>query len=145
MTAAAVADLLDARRTGSGRWMARCPAHDDREPSLSITTGRDGRVLVHCFAGCAVPAILAALGLAWPDISAMPAQAAMRRTARKAYAQERCERRIAHGRACDLVLRWQAVVDAVGDKLARRPEDAELASAFQRACDRLHEAEALCD
>ena len=32
--------------------MARCPAHDDREPSLSIRDGGDGRVLVHCHAGC---------------------------------------------------------------------------------------------
>lgn len=53
-------------------------------------------------------------------------------------------RRIAHGRACDLVQRWQAVVNAVGGKLARRPEDAKLASAFQEACDRLHKAEVLC-
>ena len=32
--------------------MARCPAHDDHEPSLSITEAKDGKVLVHCHAGC---------------------------------------------------------------------------------------------
>jgi putative DNA primase/helicase len=37
----------------SGRnWLVRCPAHGDRSPSLSIRKGREGRVLVHCFAGC---------------------------------------------------------------------------------------------
>jgi len=40
---------------------ARCPAHDDRSPSLSITPGRDA-VLFHCFAGCAQADIIAALG-----------------------------------------------------------------------------------
>ncbi len=32
--------------------MARCPAHEDRKPSLSISSGRDGKVLVRCHAGC---------------------------------------------------------------------------------------------
>ena len=33
-------------------WMARCPAHDDRKPSLSIRDADDGKVLVRCHAGC---------------------------------------------------------------------------------------------
>jgi len=40
--------------------MARCPAHDDHNPSLSITE-KDGRVLVKCFAGCAQDAVITAL------------------------------------------------------------------------------------
>jgi hypothetical protein len=36
---------------GTGRWYAKCPAHDDKSPSLSIATGNDGRLLVKCFAG----------------------------------------------------------------------------------------------
>jgi hypothetical protein len=55
------------RRTGAG-WQARCPAHDDRNPSLSVTEGRDGRVLLKCRAGCETPAVLAALGLQWSDL-----------------------------------------------------------------------------
>lgn len=51
MTAEALARALGGRRNGSG-WMARCPAHDDREPSLSIRGTFDGRVLVRCHAGC---------------------------------------------------------------------------------------------
>jgi hypothetical protein len=52
---------LDAvRRAGAG-WLARCPAHEDREPSLSIGIGQDGKVLLHCFAGCAFEAILDAV------------------------------------------------------------------------------------
>lgn len=45
-----------------GKWMAQCPAHDDRQASLSIREA-DDRVLLNCFAGCEVPAICEALGL----------------------------------------------------------------------------------
>jgi hypothetical protein len=68
MTAEAIAQSLQARRTGPGRWMARCPAHHDRTPSLSITD-RNGTVLVHCFAGCRQAEVIEALrarGL-WPE------------------------------------------------------------------------------
>jgi hypothetical protein len=61
-------DRLDGvRRAGPNSWMARCPAHPDRNPSLSITL-RDGRVLVHCFAGCHPDAVLGAVGLTWRDL-----------------------------------------------------------------------------
>lgn len=45
--------------------MARCPAHDDRSPSLSIKELPDGRVLVHCHAGCGALDVIAAVGLEW--------------------------------------------------------------------------------
>jgi 5S rRNA maturation endonuclease (ribonuclease M5) len=49
--------------------VACCPAHDDRNPSLSLKDADDGRVLVHCHAGCDQARVLAALkarGL-WPE------------------------------------------------------------------------------
>jgi putative DNA primase/helicase len=58
--AAELARALGGRRNGRG-WMACCPAHDDRDPSLSIADGADGRVLMTCFAGCGWSAIRAAL------------------------------------------------------------------------------------
>ena len=48
-------------------WTARCPAHEDRKPSLSIAVGRKG-VLIHCHAGCSTQSILSALGLTWQDL-----------------------------------------------------------------------------
>jgi hypothetical protein len=54
--------------TGAGRWQARCPAHDDRGPSLSVRELDDGRVLVHCFAGCEVHSVLFAVGLSFDDL-----------------------------------------------------------------------------
>jgi hypothetical protein len=51
MIASELAKALDGHRVGA-TWMARCPAHEDRKPSLSISSGKDGKVLVHCHAGC---------------------------------------------------------------------------------------------
>jgi len=52
----------------SGGYMARCPVHDDKNPSLSITKGDDGRVLLKCFAGCSTEEIVKALGLTMADL-----------------------------------------------------------------------------
>jgi putative DNA primase/helicase len=46
-----IAKALGGHKNGSG-WVARCPLHDDQKPSLSIWSGKDGKVLVHCHAGC---------------------------------------------------------------------------------------------
>src|SRR5690606_37511242 len=53
---------------GAGEWKACCPAHDDRTPSLSISEGENGKVLLHCFAGCDVADVVAAMGLATSDL-----------------------------------------------------------------------------
>lgn len=54
--------LEGAKRSGDG-WMCRCPAHEDKTPSLSTKLGDDGRILVHCFAGCTTESVMAELGL----------------------------------------------------------------------------------
>ena len=65
---------LDAvRRTGPGRWVARCPAHDDRHPSLAIRECDDSRTLLKCFAGCSADEIVSAVGLTLADL--MPPRA----------------------------------------------------------------------
>jgi hypothetical protein len=50
------------------QWTARCPAHDDRSPSLGIRLLDDGRILLHCFSGCSVDAIVASLGMELQDL-----------------------------------------------------------------------------
>jgi hypothetical protein len=62
-----LAKLPDAKKAGNG-WSARCPAHDDRRASLSISQGDGGTVLVKCHAGCDASAILAAVGLTLADL-----------------------------------------------------------------------------
>jgi putative DNA primase/helicase len=58
---------LHAKRCGKG-WLAKCPAHDDRNPSLSIDEGSDGRALLKCHAGCDVDSICAALDIRTADL-----------------------------------------------------------------------------
>ena len=60
---ALLARLEKVKRTGPDRWQARCPAHDDRGPSLAVRDLVDGRVLLHCFAGCDVHSVLSAISL----------------------------------------------------------------------------------
>jgi hypothetical protein len=67
--------LRGTRRTGSC-WIALCPAHEDKHPSLSIRE-KNGKVLLHCFAGCTPEAVCAALGIKMRDLFTEP------KTARK--------------------------------------------------------------
>ena len=64
MSAEALISHLDGvRSTGAGRWLAKCPAHDDGTASLAIRELDDGRVLLHDFAGCDPEHVLSAVGL----------------------------------------------------------------------------------
>ncbi|MGE4078425.1 MAG: toprim domain-containing protein [Reyranella sp.] len=60
MIAEAIAKALGGRKAGGG-WTARCPAHDDRTPSLSIRDADENKVLVCCHAGCDQERVIAAL------------------------------------------------------------------------------------
>lgn len=59
--------LKGVRQDGAG-WKALCPAHDDRRPSLKLDVAPDGKVLVHCFAGCRTEDVVRALGLEMADL-----------------------------------------------------------------------------
>lgn len=62
---AEVLHIYDAKPAANGFWSARCPAHDDRSPSLRFSLGRNGSLMVRCWAGCEKAAILAVRGLTW--------------------------------------------------------------------------------
>jgi hypothetical protein len=69
MSAETLLSRLEAvKRTGPGRWLARCPAHDDKRPSLSVRELDDGRVLVKCWAQCTAQEVVAAAGLKMEDL-----------------------------------------------------------------------------
>lgn len=55
-------------RGRNGSWTACCPAHNDKGPSLAVRELPDGRVLLHCFAGCETESVLAAVGMDMTDL-----------------------------------------------------------------------------
>ena len=63
-----LARLTFVKPSGAGKWIARCPAHNDRTPSLKITEVHDGRILIHCHSGCGANAILDAIGMKFDDL-----------------------------------------------------------------------------
>ncbi len=73
MSVETLLDRLDGvKQTAPNRWIARCPAHDDRSPSLSISELADGQILIHCFAGCEATDVMAAVGLQLSDLYPEP-------------------------------------------------------------------------
>lgn len=66
MSAETIVSRLEfCKQSGPDSWIARCPSHDDRGPSLSIKDAGGGRTLIHCHAGCGALDVLTALGLDW--------------------------------------------------------------------------------
>lgn len=67
--------LKGVRSSGDG-WMALCPSHADRNPSLSIRE-RERKILLHCFAGCTVESVCGALRIRVGDLFADPPRGRM--------------------------------------------------------------------
>ena len=63
-----ILDQLENVTQNGKQYSARCPAHDDRKNSLSVTQEKDGKILLHCHAGCKTEEILSALGLTMQDL-----------------------------------------------------------------------------
>lgn len=124
---AAVLERLHGVKRERDGFVALCPAHEDREPSLAVAEGADGRVLLTCRAGCPTPAVLERAGLRWADLmpegesDRTPPPAAMRPapgwTSWRACAEAAYgtlgpwthahEYRDAHGEPWAVVLRWK--------------------------------------
>jgi hypothetical protein len=89
-----VAMLDGVKRKGDSQYMARCPAHDDHDPSLSVTE-HNGKVLVKCWAGCTALDVVESLGLSLADLfhdnneSSPPHAFAKKEMAEKRRTQER--------------------------------------------------------
>jgi hypothetical protein len=68
MTASELVSLLDGvRARGSGKWLARCPSHPDKSPSLTIAEGEKG-LLLKCWAGCSLEEVTGSLGIKIPNL-----------------------------------------------------------------------------
>ncbi|MBZ5586925.1 MAG: hypothetical protein LAQ30_33010 [Acidobacteriia bacterium] len=144
MTAESIARELHGRRSGAG-YVARCPAHDDHSPSLSLRE-RDGKVLVHCHTGCSQADVIAALrsrGL-WPEREWRE----WTPTERKQWARERreLERDLPAARYWrrGVLIMLEAVMDAEKEKLfdpTEGPADTYLIRDYTRIISRLEHAE----
>lgn len=117
--------LLGVKKSGPRRWIARCPSHQDRSPSLSLAEVEDGRILLHCHAGCEVGEVLDALGLRFSDLFPEP----LTRTA-----LPRMDCALSAAEALSLI-RHEAQVVAI---LAAQAEEGARFS--EEACERLHTA-----
>lgn len=93
--AATIAHALGGNKSGAG-WMARCPAHEDSTPSLSLRDAHDGRLLVYCHAGCDQRTVIAALAQRGLWTSACPDHQCSPRTTKQVASDGKmraCERK----------------------------------------------------
>lgn len=60
--------LTKVKPNGRGQYIACCPSHDDKHPSLAIRQTDDGKILLKCFGGCSAYEIVSAVGLSLTDL-----------------------------------------------------------------------------
>lgn len=90
-----IASRLERVSERNGQYMARCPAHDDRSPSLSFRIAEDGsKILMHCFGGCDTADVMAAIGMSLSDLDRPLTRQEKREWARRKQAEEREDQRI---------------------------------------------------
>jgi hypothetical protein len=118
MTITDLLSRLDGVKARGGGWVALCPGHRDRDPSLSIRDGDRG-VLLHCWAGCDLSAITDNLGISisalFHDTFPDPRQ---RREAMQRRAEERAAERAANqarGRQNDLLRQAEYLIQSARD------------------------------
>ncbi len=92
-------------KPSGSEFICRCPAHDDRNPSLSFKEGSEGQVLLHCHTGCSVEDVCRALGLSMADL--FPSNGSSKATQENGYKDAKQGERRA--RAAQLA---SAIVDA---------------------------------
>jgi hypothetical protein len=109
--------LLDKVRGRNGSYQACCPAHDDKDPSLSITETSDGKVLLKCFSGCTAAEIVEAVGLEMKDLFP-PSDLSIRE--RKQYATKKSREQVIEALHHELVVMAQIIGTRMADiQLAR--------------------------
>jgi hypothetical protein len=115
-----VCGKLDGLRRSANEGTSKCPSHEDRSASLSIRAGADGRVLLHCFAGCSAADVVEALGLQLADLFVRKSAARMSIAERAAFREHG---RQSQWRAALNVVNLEAIVVQIAAKqmLAGRP------------------------
>ena len=117
MTVAEILPSLESvHARGQGRWSARCPAHADKSPSLTIAEGDKG-LLVKCWAGCSLEEITGALGIKIADLffDALSSDPHQRREAMRQRAQAQAAREAvqeAEGRQLDTLRQAEQLIQS---------------------------------
>jgi DNA primase len=134
----ATAKILDrlqgVKQTASDRWIARCPAHEDKSPSLSIRDN-GGKVLLHCFGGCETGDVLDAIGLELSDLFDQPLEHFAAATRSRIPARDALET-LAHETFVALTI--------ASDFLQSRKVDEAGFERLAQACGRISGARAAC-
>lgn len=125
-----VAELLPGfKLTGKRRGKARCPAHKDRTPSLSVCEFDAGVLGLHCFGGCSVHSVVSALGLAMedlfpPDDARRPARPGEEPAGRRGERRPFTARQVLDALVLELHVAWVLLTDIANgrqlDAAARR-------------------------
>lgn len=148
MTITCCLSLLDGvKPCGAGKFSAKCPAHEDRSPSLSVREGERG-VLLHCWAGCSLDAIASSLGIAIKDLfyDGLP-DPRQRREAMRRRAKEQAAQRAAHqagGRRADAQRHAEYLIHSARGLDIRPWSDAELNKRLNTLADAYKVLEGEC-
>ena len=155
MSASEFAALLHAKRIGRGKWMAKCPAHADKRPSLAISEGnpRKGNFpfAMCCMSqGCTGDEILKAMGLTWKQ--GLGDKAVSRKEQLRAD-RERAEREEIRRNVRELVItalrqsaHWYAVAEKIAASMARMPHgNVATAIRYHEALTKARRFEAVAD
>ena len=134
--------LQGVKRTSRG-WSTRCPSHSDKSPSLSIREAEDGRILLHCFAGCTPEEICAALSVKvrdlFPDAGQSPAHIRTARQQRHQREQVRLTTRRIDDARSDIFREAERVI-AAGSPIPVSSFSVEQSDRFMEALGDAHHA-----
>jgi hypothetical protein len=139
MTALQVAQHFSAKKTGRGKWIAKCPAHPDRHASMTVTEGKTG-VLIRCWSnGCNIRDIVESAGLKMDHLFYTSSRkldpkvrAEMERKQRAGeHAAKEVSRRVRYW--LDETRKWEAVAGLLFSHMMQGHDDA--AEQWHRAID----------
>lgn len=120
------------RRTGDNRWIACCPAHTDKSPSLSIGY-KDDKIILHCFGGCSVDEVVGSLGMTLADL--MPENPTYSRPVKSRIPASDLLQFI----ASEATIIWIAAGDIVAGKQLSEADLARVQTSRQRLFDAVQE------
>jgi len=104
--------LEKVKPNGNSKWLACCPSHTDKSPSLGIKLTDDDKILINCFSGCSVSEIVAAVGLELSDL--MPESVSYKKGSKPP--------RFNKYELFDLILHHSIILEiAIGDLLSSKP------------------------